>query len=58
MKNQTPCSDYVETSGIAFFARMLDKIRLVPVGFWPIATIWDFQIQPSFDARFCQFWEN
>ena len=28
MNTQTPCSDYVETSGIIFFARMLDKIRL------------------------------
>src|SRR5271166_299427 len=28
MNTQTPCSDYVETSGIIFFARMLDKVRL------------------------------
>jgi len=25
---QTPCSDYRETEGLMFFARMLDKIRL------------------------------
>ncbi len=25
---QTPCSDYKETKGVIYFARMLDKIRL------------------------------
>ena len=25
---QTPCSDYLETKGLIYFARMLDKIRL------------------------------
>ena len=35
MKNQTPCSDYVETSGIIFFARMLGKIRLNALGLLP-----------------------
>jgi hypothetical protein len=28
MQTQTPCSDYVETKGLIYFARMLDKIRL------------------------------
>src|SRR5438046_10176601 len=28
MQNQTPCSDYRETKGLIYFARMLDKIRL------------------------------
>jgi hypothetical protein len=27
-KMQTPCSDYHETKGLIYFARMLDKIRL------------------------------
>src|SRR6266699_5471226 len=28
MQTQTPCSDYRETKGLIYFARMLDKIRL------------------------------
>ena len=28
MQTQTPCSDYKETKGLVYFARMLDKIRL------------------------------
>jgi len=28
MQTQSPCSDYVETKGLIYFARMLDKIRL------------------------------
>jgi gluconokinase len=28
MQTQTPCSDYIETQGLIYFARMLDKIRL------------------------------
>src|SRR6059058_1885769 len=28
MRTQTPCSDYCETKGLIYFARMLDKIRL------------------------------
>ena len=35
MNNQTPCSGYVETSGIIFFARMLDKVRLNAQGLLP-----------------------
>ncbi len=29
---QTPCSDYRETKGLIYFARMLDKIRLNAAG--------------------------
>ncbi|HEY0370087.1 MAG TPA: DUF5069 domain-containing protein [Chthoniobacterales bacterium] len=29
---QTPCSDYKETKGLIYFARMLDKIRLRAAG--------------------------
>jgi Domain of unknown function (DUF5069) len=56
MKNQTPCSDYVETSGIIFFARMLDKIRLRARGVLADSYNLGFSDPTSFDARFCRFW--
>jgi len=28
MQTRTPCTDYIETKGLIYFARMLDKIRL------------------------------
>jgi gluconokinase len=39
MQTQAPCSDYKETKGLVYFARMLDKIRLkaqgrLPEGYW------------------------
>ena len=52
----TPCDDYVETKGVIFFARMLDKIRLKERGLLPGdynvvgCGVWD-----CFDARFCRF---
>jgi hypothetical protein len=57
MNNQTPCSDYVETSGIIFFARMLDKIRLHAQGVLPAGYNLGFSDLTSFDARFCRFWD-
>jgi len=57
MKDQIPCSDYVETSGIIFFARMLDKIRLNAKGLLPDDYNLGFSDPTSFDARFCRFWE-
>ena len=57
MNNQTPCSDYVETSGIIFFARMLDKVRLNAQGLLPDGYNLGFSDPTSFDARFCRFWE-
>jgi hypothetical protein len=57
MNNQTPCSDYVETSGIIFFARMLDKIRLNAQGLLPDGYNLGLSDPTSFDARFCRFWE-
>jgi Domain of unknown function (DUF5069) len=57
MKNQAPCSDYVETSGIIFFARMLDKIRLHALGLLPDGYNLGFSDPTSFDARFCRFWQ-
>lgn len=53
---RTPCSDYTETKGVIFFARMLDKIRLRKKGALPAdynfvgCGVWD-----CFDARFCRF---
>jgi Domain of unknown function (DUF5069) len=57
MKDHIPCSDYVETSGIIFFARMLDKIRLNAKGLLPDGYNLGFSDPTSFDARFCRFWE-
>jgi uncharacterized protein DUF5069 len=57
MKKQAPCSDYVETSGIIFFARMLDKIRLNAAGLLADGYHLGFSDPTSFDARFCRFWE-
>jgi hypothetical protein len=57
MTNQTPCEDYVETSGIVFFARMLDKIRLRAQGLLAADYNLGFSDPTSFDARFCRFWE-
>ena len=51
-----PTSDYTETKGVIFFARMLDKIRLkhqglLPPGYNVVGCgVWD-----CFDARFCRF---
>jgi len=56
MNTQTPCSDYVETCGIIFFARMLDKIRLNAQGLLPDGYNLGFSDPTSFDARFCRFW--
>ena len=57
MNTQTPCSDYVETSGIIFFARMLDKVRLNAQGLLPAGYNLGFSDPTSFDARFCRFWD-
>lgn len=53
---KTLCSDYVETKGVIFFARMLEKLRLKEEGSLPPdynfvgCGVWD-----CFDARFCRF---
>ena len=57
MKPQFPCSDYVETNGVFFFARMLDKIRLHAKGRLPEGYNLGYADPTSFDARFCRFWE-
>jgi gluconokinase len=56
MKECFPCSDYIETRGINFFARMLDKIRLNAKGLLPEGYNLGFSDPTSFDARFCRFW--
>lgn len=55
---KTPCSDYIKTSGVIFFARMLEKIRLKNSGELP--PDYNFVgngVADSFDARFCRFFE-
>jgi gluconokinase len=52
---QTPCSDYKETKGLIYFARMLDKIRLRAEGrlredYFTGVEDWTF-----FDARCTRF---
>ncbi len=54
---KTPCSDYVETRGMGFLARMLDKIRLHEKGLLPAGYNLGFSAPDCFDARFCRYWE-
>ena len=51
-----PRSDYVETRGVIFFARLLDKIRLHAAGKLPSDYNLGFNRPDTFDARFCRFW--
>ena len=57
MSTRFPCSDYIETRGVVFFARMLDKIRLHASGKLPPGYNVGNASLTSFDARFCRFWE-
>ena len=50
-----PCSDYVKTNGVLFFARMLDKIRLKSKGLLPNDYNIGFSPPDCLDARFCRF---
>jgi hypothetical protein len=53
---QTPCSDYVETKGLVYFARMLDKIRLKARGDLPQDYFVGVEDDPTmFDARCTRF---
>jgi uncharacterized protein DUF5069 len=53
---QTPCSDYVETNGLVYFARMLDKIRLHAAGELPPGYYVGITGDPTvFDARITRF---
>jgi hypothetical protein len=56
MQTEAPCSDYKQTKGLVYFARMLDKIRLkaqgrLPEGYWV-----GIKDDPThFDARCTRF---
>ncbi len=51
-----PRSAHVETRGVVFFARQLDKIRLHAVGKLPPDYNLGFNRDDTFDARFSRFW--
>ncbi len=56
MQTQTPCSDHVETKGLIYFARMLDKIRLKARGELPPDYFTGVDEDPTmFDARCTRF---
>jgi len=56
MQTQTPCSDHVETKGLIYFARMLDKIRLKARGELPPDYFIGVDEDPTmFDARCTRF---
>lgn len=52
---QTPCSDYRETKGLIYFARMLDKIRLRAQGKLPDDYFTGVEDPTFFDARCTRF---
>jgi Domain of unknown function (DUF5069) len=55
-QSQTPCSDYKKTSGLVYFARMLDKIRLKAAGKLPPDYFVGVDDDPTvFDARCTRF---
>jgi len=56
MEMQTPVSDYKETKGLVYFARMLDKIRLKARGELPPDYFTGVDDDPTmFDARCTRF---
>src|SRR5438046_4017041 len=56
MQTQTPCSDLIETKGLIYFARMLDKIRLKARGELPPDYFVGVDDDPTmFDARCTRF---
>lgn len=57
MHPRFPCSDYLETRGVVFFARLLSKIRLHAAGKLPTGYHLGLSDPTCFDARFCRFWE-
>lgn len=52
---ETPCSDYHETKGLIYFARMLDKIRLNAAGRLPPGYFLGVTDPTHFDARCTKF---
>jgi Domain of unknown function (DUF5069) len=56
MQAQTPCSDHIETKGLIYFARMLDKIRLHAEGQLAPGYFVGVDDDPTlFDARCTRF---
>jgi Domain of unknown function (DUF5069) len=55
MQTQTPCTDYIETKGLIYFARMLDKIRLKAAGKLPSDYFTGVVDPTHFDARCTRF---
>src|SRR5678815_2764197 len=56
MQTKTPCTDYIETKGLIYFARMLDKIRLKARGELPPDYFTGVDEDPTmFDARCTRF---
>jgi Domain of unknown function (DUF5069) len=55
MQTQAPCSDCVETKGLIYFARMLDKIRLYAAGRLPPDYFVGVEDPTFFDARCTRF---
>jgi hypothetical protein len=55
MQTQTPCSDYRETKGLIYFARMLDKIRLHATGRLEPGYFVGVEDPTFFDARCTRF---
>src|SRR5256714_5542090 len=55
MQTQTPCTDYIETKGLIYFARMLDKIRLKAAGKLPSEYFTGVEDPTHFDARCTRF---
>jgi hypothetical protein len=52
---ETPCSDYRETKGLIYFARMLDKIRLNAAGRLAPGYFLGVEDPTVFDARCVRF---
>ena len=52
---QAPCSDYLETKGLIYFARMLDKIRLNAEGRLAPGYFVGVEDPTFFDARCTRF---
>src|SRR5262249_51250163 len=55
MQTKTPCTDYIETKGLIYFARMLDKIRLKAAGKLPPEYFTGVEDPTHFDARCTRF---
>src|SRR5882762_8631847 len=55
MQDQTPCTDYQETKGLFYFARMLDKIRLNAAGKLAPGYFCGVEDPTFFDARCTRF---